>query len=141
MKNLTLVIGLLVATILPAQNTKNDMKEIKEVITAFAKAGDTNDTQKLDQYLDSNFRIVMNQLFGSKDVMIVDKSAYMTKIASKEWGGDQRELEFESITINGTSASAKVIMKGSKSTFSSLITLIKNSEGKWKLVGDAPVFI
>lgn len=135
------MVCLVMMTTLHAQTSKEDMKAIKETITAFAKAGDSNDTNSLDQYLDDNFRIVMNQLFGSKDVMLIDKAGYMAKIGSKEWGGDSRELEFENITVNNTSASAKVIMKGSKSTFSSLITLIKNSDGKWKLVSDVPVFL
>jgi ketosteroid isomerase-like protein len=141
MKYLMTMVCLVMMTSLHAQTSKEDMKAIKETITAFAKAGDSNDTNSLDQYLDDNFRIVMNQLFGNKDVMLVDKAGYMAKIGSKEWGGDSRELEFENITVNNTSASAKVIMKGSKSTFSSLITLIKNSDGKWKLVSDVPVFL
>ncbi|MCR9248936.1 MAG: nuclear transport factor 2 family protein [bacterium] len=141
MKYLMTMVCLLMMISLHAQTSKEDMKAIKETITAFAKAGDSNDTNSLDQYLDDNFRIVMNQLFGSKDVMLVDKAGYIAKIGSKEWGGDSRELEFENITVNNTSASVKVIMKSSKSTFSSLITLIKNSDGKWKLVSDVPVFL
>lgn len=111
---------------------------IEKVIIAFAKAADKNDAEKLSTYLDDNYRIVMNRLFGAEGVSIVNKEDYLAKIESKEWGGDKRKVTIEQITINGNTASAHVTLKGEKATFVSLFMLIKDAEGNWKLVSDTP---
>jgi ketosteroid isomerase-like protein len=116
-----------------------DVKEVTEVITGFSKAGDSNDSQKLATYLDDNYRIVMNRLFGSKSVNIMDKSTYLEKIESKEYGGDKRELTIENVVITGTTACANVTLKGEKMTFFSTMVLIQDVEGKWKLISDVPI--
>lgn len=117
----------------------NDETKIKTVIANFSKAGDTNNTAKLESCLDHNYRIIMNQLFGSADVTIMLKREYLKKIESKEFGGDKRSLEFMEIVLNGNTATAKVLFKGSKMTATSLITLVKHKNGQWKLINDVPV--
>jgi ketosteroid isomerase-like protein len=123
----------------PAQTKEVDA--VKAVIISFSKAGDTNNVTELNKYLDDNFRIVMNRLFGSTGVSVMPKALYVEKIKTKEFGGDTRALTFENVVINGTTASVKVTFKGSKMTFVSLITLVKNEAGSWKLVSDTPVVI
>ncbi len=113
-----------------------EIKAVKETITAFSKAGDNSDDVELAKYLDDNYRIVMNRLFGSAEVIVMPKSVYLEKIKTKEFGGDHRKLTFEEMVINGPTASAKVSFEGSKLTFVSLITLIKEEEGNWKLVSE-----
>ena len=117
----------------------SEVKAIKKTITAFAKAGDRNDAQALGKHLDANYRIVMNRMFGSKEVSVMPREVYLQKIKDKEFGGDKRKLTFEKIVINGPTASAKVVFKGSKMTFVSLITLVRNENGVWQLVNDTPV--
>lgn len=117
----------------------NEMKAIKETITAFSKAGDTNDVNELEKYLDDNYRVVMNRLFGSTEVAVMPRAVYIEKIKSKEFGGDTRKLTIESILVNGNTASAKVTFAGSKMTFVSLITLVKDDKDAWKLVSDMPM--
>lgn len=120
---------------------KVEVKAIKEAISIFAKAGDVHDVASLDKCLDSNYRIVMNQLFGSTEVSVVPKSIYLDKIKSKEWGGDQRKLTFSSVMVNGNTASAKVVMRGTSLSMSSIINLVKDANGNWKLVSDTPIII
>ncbi len=129
--------GLFISTMSCAQ--KSEEIAIKNVIIAFSKAGDANDAQKLSAYLDDNYRIVMNRLFGSKEVSVMSKSAYLEKIKTKEFGGDKRTVTIQNSIINGTSAVVKVAFKGAKMTFVSLITLIKKENGTWILVSDVPV--
>lgn len=112
---------------------------IEHVIVGFAKAADQNDAEKLDTYLDSNYRIVMNRLFGSSEVTITPRDVYLEKIKSKEWGGDEREIKIHSITVNGETASAHVSLIGKKATFISIFTLVKNADNKWKLISDTPI--
>lgn len=120
-----------------AQNP--DEKAVEETIIAFAKAGDTNDADKLATYLDANYRIVMNRLFGSTEVSIMPKEVYLEKIRTKEYGGDNRQVDIESIVLNGSTACAKVSFIGSKMTFISILTLAKDSNNQWKLLSEAPV--
>jgi len=140
MKNVKLVAMacILVATMsCNAQNS--EVKDVKKAITAFSKAGDNNNVTELNKYLDDNYRVVMNRLFGSTEVSVMPKAVYVEKIKTKEFGGDTRVLTIENVVINSTSASAKVTFKGSKMTFVSLIILIKDSSGAWKLISDTPM--
>ncbi|MFY0601053.1 MAG: nuclear transport factor 2 family protein [Cyclobacteriaceae bacterium] len=120
------------------QAQPDEIKSIKTVITQFAKAGDQNKPSEVSTYLDPNYRIIMNQLFGSSETSIVDRELYLNKIESKEWGGDTRKLTFLSVDVNGNNASVKVEMKGEKVTMTSYMILVKNKDGKWKIVSDNP---
>ncbi len=120
-----------------AQN--QEAKAIKKVIAAFAEAGDQNNAEILSTYLDDNYRVVMNRLFGSDQVNILPRSVYLEKIKTKEFGGDDRTVSVDNILINGTTASAKATFKGKKMTFISLITLVKDKNNDWKLVSDIPM--
>lgn len=116
-------------------------KAITKTINQFAEAADNNDVKSLENYLDDNFRIVMNRLFGSEAVGIVSKTDYLAKIESKEWGGDNREVEIKGILINGNNASVNVVLAGEKSTFNSIMILLKDGEGNWKIVSDTPTIL
>ena len=118
---------------------QDDIKAIKKVIATFSKAGDQNDVVLLDKYLDQNYRVVMNRLFGSDEVSVLSKTTYLEKIKTKEFGDDQRKLTFDQIIVNGTTATAKVVFRGTKMTFTSLLTLLRDNAGEWKLVSDIPI--
>ncbi len=136
----TIVIGLFGLLLTNCSMAQKAEKEaVRKTIIAFAQAGDNNDVGKLTELLDENYRVVMNRLFGSKEVAIVPRSVYLDKIRSKEWGGDERKTDIQMITINGTTAQALVTMKGKKSTFVSLLTLVKGLADQWKLVSDVPM--
>lgn len=141
MKKLTLVafISLIASSIGCAQTS--EIKAIEKTITAFSKAGDENNANELEKYLDDNHRIVMNRLFGSQEVTVMLKSVYVDKIRNKEFGGDTRKLTIANVIVNGSTANAKVTFQGSKMTMVSLITLVKNSDGVWKIISDVPVII
>ena len=134
-----MIVGLLSLYLSVNTFASEDMQAISKTIFAFAKAGDENNADELANYLDENYRIVLNQLFGSETVSIMDRQTYLDKIRSKEFGGDKREVIIESITLNGNTAYVKVIMKGKMMTTISLIGLVKNKDGIWKLISDIPV--
>lgn len=136
---LTLSIFTLMMTETLAQET--DIKAVKACITDFVKAGDTHDTGTLEKLIDENSRIIMNQLFGMNGVMTVDKATYISKIASKEWGGDQRKTTFLDVDVNGKNAYAKVEMKGANATFLTYLILVKDKEGTWKIISDTPTVL
>ena len=134
----TLIYGLLTFAIGCVAQKSGDEKIVKTAILEFAKAADAQDVKKLESLLDRNFRIVMNQLFGSTEISLVDRAFYLSKIESKEWGGDNRKVTIESLTIVGNNASAKVTLAGEKSTIISLLQLVKDADGNWKVINDVP---
>ncbi|MEQ8245601.1 nuclear transport factor 2 family protein [Fulvivirga sp.] len=133
------LIGMLLSACATAQQSETEA--IKATIRNFSNAGDFNDAKTLDKYLDENYRVVMNQLFGSTEVVIMPRSVYLEKIASKEFGGDSRDITIEKVLVNGNTASAKVTFKGTKMTFVSIVTLVKHQNGEWKMLSDVPVVI
>ncbi|RMA56745.1 nuclear transport factor 2 family protein [Ulvibacter antarcticus] len=139
MKNQIFVIAIVFCFTLNTYAQSSDTVEITNTINSFAKAGDNNDVQELEKYLDGNYRIVMNRLFGSNEVNIMPRNIYLEKIKTKEYGGDNRRVNIDNITINGNTACAKVVFNGTKLTFTSIIILIKNEEGLWKLVNETPI--
>lgn len=138
-KMIAIVMGLFAVLNVSAQDS--EVEAIKSVISKFSAAGDANDSEKLATYLDDNYRIVMNQLFGSEVVTVMTKSIYIEKIASKEFGGDKRKVSFGTVFVNGNTANAIVTLRGEKMTTKSIMTLVKNSDGIWNLVSDMPVFL
>ncbi|WP_303316053.1 nuclear transport factor 2 family protein [Flavivirga abyssicola] len=120
---------------------ENNIEKIKTTIIAFVKAGDQNDHETLATYLDDDYRLIINRLFGASTVNIMSKSVYLEKIKSKELGGDNRTLTIHEILLNGTTAMAKVTLKGKKMTFVSLITLLMDESRNWKLINDVPFII
>ncbi|MEQ9262324.1 MAG: nuclear transport factor 2 family protein [Owenweeksia sp.] len=134
---LSIFITLSVYTMSYAQN--QEVTAIKTTIKAFAKGGDNSNARETAQYLDPNYRVVMNRLFGSKEVVILSREVYLEKIRNKEFGGTPRTLTFQDVITNGSTACAKVKMASANLTFISLINLVKDEQGEWKLVSDTPV--
>ncbi len=136
----TLLAGMLaIFTASTALSQNTEEKAVKLAISNFAKAADNSDASAIAELLDENFRIVMNQLFGSKEVSIMPKAVYVEKIKTKEFGGEPRKVTVENVMVNGNTASARVTYAGAKMTFVSLTTLVKNADGQWKLVSEMPV--
>ena len=128
MKNVISACSFLMITLTVAAGEKEDRTMVKETLLQFAAAADAQQAEVLDKILDPNFRIVMNRLFGSTAVAVMDKTTYLNKIRAKEFGGDKRKVEIEALVINGNTASARVTFSGTKMTFVSFIQLIKTVE-------------
>ena len=133
---LLILLGIFFSNLSQAQQV--EVTAVRQTILSMAKAADQSNATELDQYLDTNYRVVMNQLFGSTEVSILSKAVYLEKIRNREFGGDTREISIDHVVINGNSASAQVTFAGTKLTFVSLITLIKDQGGQWKLIGEIP---
>jgi ketosteroid isomerase-like protein len=116
-------------------------EQIQQTIMQFASAADSQDPAVMERILDPNFQVIMNRLFGSETVTVMNKTTYVAKIRNKEFGGDKREVTIGSISVNGTTAYAVVTFKGSKMTFVSTLLLVQNAGGEWKLVTDLPNII
>lgn len=134
---LTLTAGLMLSSLGFAQ-PKSEDKAIHDAIVTFANAGDHQDFGAMDSILDKDFRVVMNQLFGNTGSVILDRSTYLTKLKAKELGGDKRMVTIENVVITRKNAMAQVTLKGSKFTIVTLLQLIQDHSGNWKIVSDLP---
>ena len=141
MKSLMLAMSLVLLASGVFAQTSSEEKEVKKVIEKFFAAGDQQDATELDGLLDANYRVVMNQLFGSSDVMTMSKEAYLGKIRAKEFGGDKRKIDIHSIQVTGKLATADVSSKGEKMQMRSFLNLVQDVEGNWKLIEDMPTVL
>ena len=127
-----------VVMMFPFVSSNAQTEQVKSAVTAFIQASDANDAAKLSEILHPEYRVVMNQLFGSKDVACINKEVYVSKIKSKEWGGDDRTITFKKVTVVNKTAIVEVLLEGKKMTFESVLTLVKDHENKWLLMSDFP---
>ena len=116
--------------------TDDDKSAITKVINEFSIAGDQNDVSSLSVLLNEHYRITMNQLFGSTEISVMNKTTYLEMIDQKKFGGDKRAIEIISIEVLGNNAFAHVHLKGVKANFNSVFGLVKTADKKWQLISD-----
>ncbi|WP_436517589.1 nuclear transport factor 2 family protein [Ekhidna sp. To15] len=127
-KSIFFLLGMSLFAVAAAQ-TEN---EIKKTVTSYAKAGDKQDVSILKSLLHDQHRLVWHD--GSKAPFILDKTGYISKIAAKEWGGDERKITIESVeNFDGVKVTVKAVLDGKKSQMRSIFSLIK-VEGEWKII-------
>ena len=112
---------------------------VRETIIQFANAADNKNIEALEKILDANFRIAMNQLFGSKEVTILPKAGYLQKIQSGALGGSTRKVTIHKVMLNGNTAVALITYSGQNLSFTSLSSLIKNAQNEWVMLSEMPV--
>jgi aminopeptidase N len=123
------------------ENTPNSnpAKEIIEVVEAFAKSADQQNSAKMDKVLHKDFRALVNRLFGSKDLSVTDKKTYLSLLEAKKIGGDNRTVIINSINIQGANAYVHATFKGESLIFNTYLLLVENEDGTWQIVNDMPV--
>lgn len=120
---------------------ENERAAVKKTINAFATAADTRDIEGMDRILDENFRVVMNRLFGSDKVSILNKDAYITMLREKKLGGDKNEVAIHAVEIEGNNAYASTTFTGNKLTMKLYLHLVRSEAGTWHIVDDLPSII
>ena len=132
MKVLVFLFGALTALVASAQQKGDDKKVVTEIVKAFTSYGDQNDVNGLQTVLHDNHRLVWND--GTKDPFVADKSFYLGKIESKEWGGDKRDVKIESVKLySGINATVTAILDGEKAEMKSIFSLVKIQDD-WKII-------
>ncbi len=117
---------------------KTENKAIREVIHEFSNASAQYNYKALDLILDNQFRLIMNQLFGSDQLNVMNKTVYLEKIKNKEFGGEERKVEILTVQINNNNATAHVKFVGATIRFSSYLQLVKNKNKEWRIINDLP---
>ncbi len=139
MKSILLVISLLVIGN-PAEKKKGkDLEKISEAIHHFVSAADQRNSAEMDKVLHKDFRAVVNRLFGSTEVSIMNKTLYLDLLKQGKIGGDNRTVEINSVNLEGNNAVVRASFSGKELKFNTFIQLVKDTEGHWSLISDMPL--
>ena len=122
-----------------SQNSEE--KAIVKLITGFELATAKQNVSLLEPLLNKHFRVTMNQLFGSTEVTVMDRSTYLQKVREKIFGGEKREISIITTIVSGNTAVAVVKFVGQKMSFQSILSFVKNKNGLWELVEDIPTIV
>lgn len=115
-----------------------DLLAIQTAVTNFMHFGDQQDAKALAAILHPEFRTVANRLFGAEEVSLMSKDVYLQLIKDKKIGGDERKLYILEMEVVGNNATVKAVMEGKVLQFTTFLSLVKSTQGDWKIIGDFP---
>ena len=136
-KTILFLVSMLACFVGTAQD-RLDLAAIETAVHDFAHLGDRQDADGLDKLLHPQYRAVVNRLFGSEEVSLMDKAVYLQLIRDKKIGGDEREVFILSVDVVKNNATVKAIFEGNALRFTTFISLVKTADGKWQVIGDLP---
>lgn len=115
-----------------------DLVAIEAAVANFAAFGDQQNVAGLEGLLHPQFRAVVNRLFGSEEVSLMDKTVYLELIKTGKIGGDQRTVHLLEVEVVANNAHVKALFVGEKLRFTTFISLVKNPAGEWQVISDFP---
>lgn len=116
------------------ESVSSDFTDIEAVITSYAQAGDVQDVAALESLTHDGFRVIFR--ISDEQTVTLDRSVFLEKFRAKEFGGDTRTVDIQSIDLReGKTAIAKVMLRGEKATMSNYLNLVQTN-GEWVLVSD-----
>jgi len=115
-----------------------DLEKVAKAVNQFSTSVDARDVKSTDQVLHTNFRSVVNRLFGSEEVSIMDKSLYLKMLGDGKIGGDKRNVTIHTINLEGNNAVVKASFEGAQLRFSTFMQLVKDPKGNWTIISDMP---
>ena len=116
-----------------------DILEVTDLVHAFSKSADERDVDKMQTILHDDFRAIVNQAFGSKEIQYMDKASYLNLLKNEVIGGDDRTVIVLSIDMEEKNAVVKARFAGSELVFTTFIQIVKNSDEEWKVISDLPI--
>lgn len=137
-KSLVLFTMFLLGSLVSQAQQTADLAKIEAVVREFSAAGDKQDAASLDKILHPQYRAVINRLFGSPELSLMDKTLYLQLMADKKIGGDNREVFLLQTDLAGNTASVKAIFRGKVLNFTTFISLVKLPDGTWQIISDMP---
>jgi hypothetical protein len=118
-------------------NRKTETENIREMLTRYFIAVDAQNAIDAGGYLESNFRVVLNNFKDLPEPTVLDKNQYLGMMQAGKVGGSPRSVSFEFIDSNRSVAIAKVVLESENTVFRSYYQLI-NKAGSWYILSDTP---
>lgn len=140
MKTLILVLATFIAPFVGSDELpkSTDTEQVVQAVESFAKSADKQDVKQMDTLMHTDFRAIVNRLFGSEEVAIMDKAVYLDLLQQGKIGGDERTVTIQSIHFEGHNALVKATFTGKELIFHTFIQLVQEASGAWKVISDMP---
>ena len=142
MKNFILISSLIILFSFKMQAQDSGLKkEVKTALNGYIKAGDKNNADALQQFLNESFRVVLYD--GNKNATsTLDKATYSSFIREKKLGGYPRTAEFHDILFVGQNmATVRVTLTSpGKPTLKNFYSMVKE-DGDWTVLQDFVVLV
>ncbi len=130
LKYLIVVLSLLIPLSLYAQA---DQEGVETVVSSFVKSIDTNNSDALSKIVVPGGSIMVINEF-KKDVEHYSTDELVNMVKNKKAGGWTRNLDISSVSVDGNTAVAKIVITDARIKQTGYLTLIKNN-GSWKIAG------
>jgi Putative lumazine-binding len=114
-----------------------EQSEVETATMQFMESADKSDIAGLDAVMHTQFRLLLNRVFGDA-VTTMDKVTYLKMVTDKKIGGIPRESKIITTIVIGNVAMVELTSSSAKAEFHSFLNLIKEPDGKWRLVSDTP---
>lgn len=117
-----------------AADQVNTEAALRQRIAAFVNAGDSRDSAAMKEILHDDFRLLV-YAGDSREVRIIDKSAYLQAISAGKIGGVARQLTIVSVEMRGAQAACRIRMKSTALKFDNFMQWVVTADG-WQLIND-----
>lgn len=122
----------------PSRLKIDQVDAVEKCIHTFATAADNQNVDGLDAILHADYRTILNKAFGSDEVTLLNKEAYIGMAKAGKIGGKPRSVKILSLDIQREVARATVVLQSEESRFTSFFSMVKNPEGNWMMIADLP---
>ena len=116
---------------------RTETEIIKTILTGYTSAVDSQNSAEAEKYMDTNFRVVLNNYKNLPEPTVLSKQQYLGMMQEGKVGGTKRSIVFELIDTHSSVAIAKLIMESEKNIFKTYYHLIKKA-GSWCILSDTP---
>lgn len=128
------IVPIMAFTAVAQESVSSDLQDIESTITSYAQSGDAQDVSGLEAVTHTDFRVVFR--VSDEQTVTLPREVFFGKFRDKEFGGDDRTIDIQSIDIRGgKTAIAKVVLRGEQATMSNYLNLAKVN-GEWVLLSD-----
>lgn len=117
---------------------ESEASAVKDAVTAFAVAGDTQDLAAMTQVLHPEFRVVFVTK-GQPGLTVLPRATYLSMLEAGKLGGSPRTVTFGTIDSQDGLAVVHAEMQREGARFHSTLNLAQ-VDGAWQVVQDAVVF-
>lgn len=124
---------LAVLTLISFNSFSSEKSDIKNVIKKFAKFDNTYDHENISKVIDNNFSIKMHSMKDQKKIDKIPLSAYINGLKAKKFGGNNKKLKIETVSIFKNYAQVNFSLTGEKISFKHFANLVELN-GEWKIL-------
>lgn len=138
---MTVIIFICALALSQPQLASNDgvaMAKITQTIHDFSTGVDKGNVKQTAGTLHSEFRAIVNRLFGAKEVSVMSRNLYLDLLKQGKIGGDTRTVKVHSINVTDNVAVARVTFTGKELVFHTFMQLIEDELGNWLIISDMP---